>query len=449
VSKRYFRHVLTQDTLAIFKLQTLQWVADFPHVAYLDSNAYAPMRQRYELIVAVGKSDTPTFQYQRHSDTDPFAALHLFHKQQTAQGNGWLFGHLSYDLKNVVEPSLRSDLPDALGFPLVHFFSPTILIAVTPDGVLTIQCFEIGENAPDVFEKINSIEPAPTLEQAPFDDLSLKATFSRSEFIQTVETVRQHIAQGDMFEMNLCQHFYQTDITLPIVPTFQRLNALTQMPFAAYYRLHERHLLCASPERYLQKTGQQLRSEPIKGTAKRGKTDAEDSIICQTLEADEKNRAENIMIVDLVRNDLGRAAVVGSVEVTELCKVYTFRHVHQMISTVVATLRPDATFTDALRATFPMGSMTGAPKVRALRRIEQYERTQRGLYSGSVGYITPTGDFDFNVVIRSILYEAEKKYLSFQVGGAITFASDAEAEYEECMTKAVGILTALGGRIVQ
>jgi para-aminobenzoate synthetase component 1 len=205
----------------------------------------------------------------------------------------------------------------------------------------------------------------------------------------------------------------------------------------------EQFLLSASPERFIKKVGKKIISQPIKGTARRGANEEEDKQIKHHLFNDPKERAENIMIVDLVRNDLSRTADKGSVIVEELCGIYTFPQVHQMISTVVSELREDVHFIEAIRQCFPMGSMTGAPKVRAMKLIEKYESTKRGLFSGAVGYITPEGDFDFNVVIRSILYNARNHYLSFMVGGAITMQAEAEKEYEECMLKAKAIMRVL------
>ncbi|UOQ71128.1 anthranilate synthase component I family protein [Hymenobacter cellulosilyticus] len=239
-----------------------------------------------------------------------------------------------------------------------------------------------------------------------------------------MEAIREDILNGEVYELNLCQEFYAETVALEPVGTFLRLLEASPTPFAGFYKWHDRYLLCASPERFLQKKGPQLISQPIKGTIRRGATPGEDERQRQLLLHDEKERAENLMIVDLVRNDLARVAQTGSVQVPELFGLYSFRHVWQMISTVQAQARPDLGLVDMLRATFPMGSMTGAPKIRAMELIEHYERTKRGLYSGSLGYVTPAGDFDFNVVIRSLQYRAGTGYLSFQVGSAITYDSD-------------------------
>jgi para-aminobenzoate synthetase component I len=258
-----------------------------------------------------------------------------------------------------------------------------------------------------------------------------------------VEQIKKHIHVGDIFEMNFCQEFFIENTEVNPYTLFQKLNTIAQAPFTAFYKLKDKFALCASPERYLKKEGQTLTSQPIKGTSKRGNTEGVDEALKNTLFNDPKNRSENVMIVDLVRNDLGKICEAGSIKVSELFGIYSFPTVHQMISTVTGTVRPEFDNTDVLRATFPMGSMTGAPKVRAMQLIEKYERTRRGLYSGAIGYITPESDFDFNVLIRSILYNQNNHYLSFQVGGAIVADSDAEKEYEECLVKIQGILRAL------
>jgi len=245
--------------------------------------------------------------------------------------------------------------------------------------------------------------------------------------------------------MNFCQEFFAEGVRIDPLSMFDRLNQHSKAPFSAYYRLRDRYLLCASPERFLKKEGAKIISQPIKGTIRRGGDPKEDLGLKNQLASSEKDRSENVMIVDLVRNDLGRSCKAGSVEVEELFGIYGFNQVWQMISTVKGELEEGEDGIDAIRRAFPMGSMTGAPKVRSMQLIEEYEQSKRGLYSGAVGYIRPDGDFDFNVVIRSLLYNAADQYLSFQVGGAIVFDSVAEKEYEECLLKAKGILDVLQG----
>jgi para-aminobenzoate synthetase component 1 len=270
---------------------------------------------------------------------------------------------------------------------------------------------------------------------------------SKTEYLTAVEAIREDILNGEVYELNLCQEFYAEAAVIEPVSTFLQLISASPTPFAGFYKWQDRYLLCASPERFLRQQHDLLLSQPIKGTIRRGATPAEDEQLRQHLSQDEKERAENLMIVDLVRNDLARVAVTGSVQVSELFGLYSFRHVWQMISTVQARRRPECDLVDALRAAFPMGSMTGAPKIRAMQLIEHYEHSRRGLYSGSLGVVWPNGDFDFNVVIRSLQFNAATGYLSFQVGSAITYDSVPEQEYAECLLKATAMLEVLGATI--
>ncbi|WP_262385994.1 anthranilate synthase component I family protein [Hymenobacter sp. BT491] len=343
-------------------------------------------------------------------------------------------GFLTYDVKNQIE-ALHSAHFDGLCWPELHFFEPEIWLYWRPEGV------EI--NGPDgVLEDILATEILPVEESVSVT--AMHPRMSKPDYLAAVASVREEILDGEVYELNLCQEFYAEQVSLDPVSTFLRLNRASPTPFACFYKWHDRYLLCASPERFLRQNGLQLLSQPIKGTIRRGTSPIEDIELKSLLFNDEKERAENLMIVDLVRNDLSRVAQTGSVQVPELFGLYPFRHVWQMISTVTALRRPDLDAVDVLLAAFPMGSMTGAPKVRAMQLIEHYEHTRRGLYSGCVGYIWPAGDFDFNVVIRSLQYNAGTGYLSFQVGSAITYDSEPQREYDECLLKARAMLEVLG-----
>jgi para-aminobenzoate synthetase component 1 len=225
---------------------------------------------------------------------------------------------------------------------------------------------------------------------------------------------------------------------------FAKLNKVSPNPFASFFKLNDKYVMCASPERFLAKRGDKLMSQPIKGTIKRGETVAEDELNKQQLKNNTKELQENVMIVDLVRNDLTRSAKHGTVKTKELFGIYSFKHLHQMISTVICEIAEGLSAVQAIKNSFPMGSMTGAPKINAMLLMEQYERSKRGIYSGAIGYFSPDGDFDFNVVIRTLLYNETNRYLSFHAGSAITYYADAEKEYEECLLKAKAILEVLG-----
>jgi len=347
--------------------------------------------------------------------------------------NDWIFGHVSYDLKNEIE-NLSSNNNDQIGFPDFYFFVPEIIFILSKDSVK----IGVPENMDphQIFEKIISITAGKKL----FEQPVFKSRFSKNEYVQTIEKLQQHILRGDCYEICFCQEVFADNTQIDAVTVFKRLCEISPNPFAAFYKLNEKYLLCASPERFLKKSGEMIISQPIKGTSKR--SDRNNEAERKHLYTDEKERAENVMIVDLVRNDLSKICTEGSVTVKEFQKIYSFPQVHQMISTIQGQLRENISFGEILSATFPMGSMTGAPKKRVMELIEQYEKTKRGLFSGTVGYINPGGDFDFNVVIRSILYNEKKRYLSIQSGSAITSKSIAEKEYEECQLKLEAMIRA-------
>ena len=262
--------------------------------------------------------------------------------------------------------------------------------------------------------------------------------------MSTVEEIKTHIKQGDIYVTNFCQEFFAENTVVDPLMVFLALNEISPNPFSAFFKYRNNFIICASPERFLAKRNDKLISQPIKGTAKRGKDAVEDESIKQELRNQTKEIQENVMIVDLVRNDLTRSAKQGSVKTEELFGIYSFTQVHQMISTVACELQEGISAAQAIKNAFPMGSMTGAPKIRSMELMEQYEHSRRGVYSGAIGYFSPDNDFDFNVVIRTLLYNRDKEYLSFHVGSAITYHADAEKEYEECLLKAQAILEVLG-----
>ena len=273
--------------------------------------------------------------------------------------------------------------------------------------------------------------------------ITIEQRISKENYLSKVSKMLEHIHRGDIYEANFCMEFYAENAQIEPLEIYQKLNAISEPPFAVYFKNNFQYLLSASPERYLRKEGLKVISQPIKGTARRSFDLEQDEQLKSDLAQNEKERSENIMIVDLVRNDLSHTATKGSVQVEELCQIYTFKQVHQMISTIVSEVENTTSPIEILRTTFPMGSMTGAPKISAMQIIEELEETKRGLYSGAVGYFTPTGDFDFNVVIRSILYNAQNQYLSFSVGSAVTSQAIPEMEYEECLLKAKAMFEVL------
>jgi para-aminobenzoate synthetase component 1 len=356
-------------------------------------------------------------------------------RNQSLEINDWLLGFLAYDLKNEIE-ELTSHNFDGIGIPNLCFFQPRYMI-IRRGGEWKLgysSDADTRESALRWLEGVMGSKGESYLNRQ--NKLKLEMRESRESYLQKVEGIKQHIARGDIYEMNFCIEFFSEQAIIDPVRTYKELSRLSPTPFSAYLKKGSTYLLSASPERYLCRQGELLISQPIKGTSPRKANLTDDEQSKNHLQNDPKERAENIMITDLVRNDLSRVAKRGSVQVEELCGVYPFRQVYQMISTITAHLDNSYDWLAAIERSFPMGSMTGAPKVSAMKLIEEFESTKRGLYSGAVGYVTPERDFDFNVVIRSILYDAESHYLSFMAGSAITHLSVAEKEYEECLLKA-------------
>jgi len=400
------------------KQRMLSWANRFSILLFLDSNSYASRYGGYECLLAAGQTrvaGNTLEDLQREHDARP----------------DWIFGHICYDYKNMLEPRLESRHEKRHDWAEMQFFVPQTVCTISRDKRLfTIESFDVPG---DVYAAIMNAEAViadslPQLQFAPF--------MEREQYLATVERLRTHIRDGDCYEINYCSGGAARVEHLDTHATFQRLNSLSPAPFAAYYRQGDNYMICASPERYLRKDGEKVMCQPIKGTARRQADAISDEAAKASLLADEKERAENVMIVDLVRNDLARCCEVGSVAVDELFGIYSFPQVHQMISTVSGTLKQDAAFTDAIRTTFPMGSMTGAPKYKVMQLTETYEPARRELFSGTVGYITPDGDMDFNVIIRSLFYNAGSGYLSYSTGGAITYDSVPEREWDEMRLKA-------------
>jgi para-aminobenzoate synthetase component 1 len=425
ITTRKKAHILIEESKDTFQM-VLEWAQQFPLVSALNSNNHMVEYGEHEWLIAVG-TEALGFNNQ------PFDELHVYWESK----RDWLFGQLAYDLKNSIE-DLQSNNPDHQQNPDIHFFIPETVFAF--DGKqLIIQCLEEDPNV--VWSNIQSGQL--TVDSRQSRDLNLKPTLTKREYLEKIKTLQQHIQLGDIYEVNFCQEFIAENVEINPLQLFDAVNRKTRAPFSVFNKNNTHYLCSGSPERYLKKVGNKVISQPIKGTARRSQNQAEDLEIKTALENSIKERAENVMIVDLVRNDLSITAADNSVHVEELFGVYTFPTVHQLISTVSAEIHEDSNWGEVLKHSFPMGSMTGAPKVSAMQLIEKYETFKRGLFSGAVGYITPHGDFDFNVIIRSVLYNTENKYLSAPVGGAITILSKPEEEYEECLLKVKAMQEAL------
>lgn len=415
-----------------FKSQLLQWAQQFREVVYLDSNDYKQNYSSYDCLLAVDAFTSVKTDYQ-----NAFEDL----KQYQQQTKDWLFGYLSYDLKNDIE-NLQSKNHDGLEFPDLYFFQPKKLFLLKGNQ-LEVQYLRLCDDEFELdFQEITDCVLFTENENSQ-NAIKVHHRISEEQYLEKVTAMLKHIHRGDIYEANFCMEFFAENATIDPLEIFRKLNAISSPPFATFFKNNEHFLLSASPERYIKKIGSKIISQPIKGTSKRFEDEILDEQSKVELENNPKERSENIMIVDLVRNDLSKTAAKGSVNVEELCKIYSFKQVYQMISTIVSEVENAISPIDILKTTFPMGSMTGAPKISAMNIIENLEETKRGLYSGSVGYFTPENDFDFNVVIRSILYNAQKKYVSFSVGSAITSLSEPELEYEECLLKAKAMFTVL------
>lgn len=418
--------VFYTDNPDAIKTKALHWANSFNTVCYFDSNNYSDPYSAFDILIGAGAA-----QEVLSSEGDSFSKLQKF----LNRNKGYIPGYFAYDLKNEIE-DMESLNPDQLDFPELHFFVPQHTILIKEK-----QVYIYSHEADTIWNNINLFQ-IPITEFLPFNS-DIESRFSRNEYINTVHDIQEHIRRGDIYEINFCQEFYAENANINPLDVFIELNKISATPFANYFKINNHYIISATPERFLSKRGNKLISQPIKGTSSRDADPGLDKILKENLLKDEKERAENVMIVDLVRNDLTKSAKAGTVKVEELFGLYSFNQVHQMISTVICEVENNLSNTSIIANTFPMGSMTGAPKINAMKLAEKYERSKRGVYSGAVGYFAPNGDFDFNVVIRTLLYNAESKYLSFHVGSAITLDSNAGKEYEECILKGKAIIEVL------
>ena len=401
------------DNTEIFKQKMLNWSNQFNIFCFLDNNNYNFEQPAFECMLAVGANESIEL-----SNDNLFENLKSF-----AQNNpGWLFGHINY-------PSAQQN---ETGFPAAYFFQPEILVSVSKNQVQissntkqkTQEIFQEIELQSDVISENNTAQ------------IICKPDHTKEEYLEKLKNILSHIQRGDCYEINFCRHFFSNEVEVNPTYLYQQLKTVSPNPFAAFYKLSDRYCICSSPERFLKKTGDTVISQPIKGTSRRDLTNIDkDEELKSKLKNSPKERSENVMIVDLVRNDLSKISTEGSVTVKELFEIYSFPQVHQMISTIAGNVDKSMHWTEIVDACFPMGSMTGAPKKKVMELIEKYETVPRGLFSGTIGYVTPDGDFDFNVIIRSLFYNQTKKHLSYFAGGGITINSNPLQEFEETNVK--------------
>ena len=416
--------LFTVDDIENFKRKVLHISTHFENSIILNSNHSST---EYDLIFAYGLHSFLS------SNKNSLKKLDDYVNHST----DWLFGFFSYDLKNEIEP-LKSENLLIHEIPNIYFFQPKVVITVK-ENTVDIKYIS-GINPDEELKKILNFKYI-FKNHSVKDNLELR--FNKSDYVKSVNNIKEHIRIGDVYELNFCMDYHSNDIIIDPIKSYISLNSLTESPMSAFFKLKSLHLLSSSPERFIKKKNNRIITQPIKGTIRRDKDITNDLKNINYLNNNSKELSENHMIVDLVRNDLSRVAKKGTVKVKELSVLYSFKNVHQLISTVEAEIRNSTRISKILESTFPMGSMTGAPKIRSMELIEKFEKTQRGIYSGAVGYISPKKDFDFNVVIRSIIYDSQRNNLSINVGSAITFASDPEQEFNECKLKAEAMISSL------
>lgn len=402
------------NELESLKLKMLNWLQPFSIFSYLCTNSICTTSGRYELLIGVAAEDAPCF---------GIDAIELANNQD------WYFGHIAYTYKSYVEEDLINTLPVFNGFPTSLFFKPTIVIYIERDSLDLV----IVSPDPDLIyaQILQSRDTVPPIQET----LVFSSSETQTDYQAKIQRIQDHIIKGDCYELNYCVVANAKMLHTSSLQVFASLMKHSPSPFAVYYKNKHQQVVCASPERFLAKNGNTVLSQPIKGTIKRGLTLEQDEHQKEILLNSSKELAEHIMIVDLVRNDLARIAELGTVQVAELFKVYTFPQVHHLISSIQCQLKEGVNFKDIIKALFPMGSMTGAPKIMVMQLIEQLELYQRGLFSGAIGYVSPNGDFDFNVVIRSFFIDEIAQSIAIASGGAITTDSDPLQEWDELKLK--------------
>ena len=410
--------VFNVENINDFKDKLLFFSKSKENVILLDSNS---KKNDYEFIFSYGKiSELKSFD-------NSLDKLDNYIKQV----DDWIFGFISYDLKDEIE-SFNSKNLKYFDVPNLSFFQPSTIWVF--DGVELKALYFDEKELFDVWNQINKIHiSCDSIKSNP--NVELKGRLSKEEYIKKIKNIKKRIKMGDTYELNFCFDFFNDNTKINPENTFKKLNKLTESPMSVYYKDHHLHVLSSSPERFIKRNKKTIISQPIKGTKKRGKNIDEDVFLINSLKNSVKEKSENHMIVDLVRNDFSRIAKKGSVKVTELSKINTYKNIHQMVSTIEAQIENDMFFSTILKSTFPMGSMTGAPKIKTMKIIDELEETSRGIYSCAIGYIDPDKNFDFNVVIRTIIYDDKLSKISVNVGSGITFKSDPKDEYEECLTK--------------
>lgn len=399
-------------------IKLLNMSRNFDYACILNHNRFEKPETSYEIIAGFGRKNL----YNKSNFTGNFDAFRL--------DKNTLFGYWGYDLKNQIE-KLNNNFSDPLESGDIEFFEAEHIIKISLAG------YEIKSDD-TAFEQtlLNDLNEENFIQSF---ESSFTPIFNRTEYINKVEQVLEEIRKGNVYELNLCIPYIGTLENYKPEDLYFALNQKSPNPFSGLYKSPQIEIISASPERFVQVIDDKILSQPIKGTRKRGKNEIEDDQLSQELLNSEKEKAENVMIVDLVRNDLRKCCLAGSIKVEELFGIYKFPQVIQMISSISGKLEKPVSWEKIIKASFPMGSMTGAPKLSAMKIIDQLEKHKRGAYSGSLGFIDSNGDGDFNVLIRSIFINPKSKKIKFVVGSAITIDSVPEEEFDECLLKAKAI----------
>ena len=464
------RHpVIVQLSTTLDAPQAFEIIRDNPYSFFLDSGMDHGNLGRYSFIgcdpflVFRSRGTDITLDYVTHKETrsgNPFDALgELLGRYALAPSSspvpftGGAIGYFGYDLCHFIE-RLPVTTVDDVGIPECMF---AFYGAVVGFDHLKGKAYVAATGFPETEEAgwqermgkriahltglmqngSRSDEDAPAEASA---ETRLRGNFTPEEYIEAVARAREYIAAGDIFQVNLSQR-YDVDLTIEPYELYRRLRRINPSPFAGYLNFKDVTIASASPERFLRLEGDLVETRPMKGTRPRGRTAEEDDRLASELVNSVKDRAENVMIVDLERNDLGRVCRYGTVKVRELYTLEKYSTVFQLTSTVEGRLQSGKDRIALLKATFPGGSITGAPKVRSMEIIDEMEPTRRGVYTGSIGYLGFDGRMDINIVIRTFVIKDGKAY--FHVGGGIIYDSDPEAEYQETLDKAKALMDAL------
>lgn len=422
----YKKVTLTEAELIVERLLLLG--QGFDYFTLLETGIKNQHKKNYEFIAGIGAKRTFHLN-ENHLDT-----IDEFLNNSTDE---WKFIQLNYNLFKSIFLELKSNHHQQFDFDLLTIWIPETVVILKDNELIIYGDYNLIEAA------LSAKDICISSENKNKNNTLIKHV-NFSEYQVQFNKIQNYLKRGDIYEINYCIPYFIKTEELDAINIYSKQKNKSPAPFSAFIKCKNDYLLCASPEQFIKKTGQTISCFPMKGTIKKTGDIQQDELLKAQLLSSEKERAENVMIVDLTRNDLSKIAEKGTVSVKELFGIYEFTQVYQMISTIEAQIKEKTSFSAILKALFPMGSMTGAPKLNAIKIIDEVECFSRELFSGSVGYIDPNGDFDFNVVIRSILYNSDKQEALIAAGGAITVQSNAVDEYNECLLKANVNLQLLG-----